>query len=118
MKNGQQRVIVSSAGRTLSFLNSLFGPWGSCFTMGISLGGPLQKQLYLGVLVRTWETCNRLITRGKCNRYMVGVRPPTLLHTQEVTGSSPVAPTIQINKLQTADAKIAHPVAHPDQVAA
>jgi len=38
------------------------------------------------------------------------------LHTQEVTGSSPVAPTIRISNLQAADAK-AHPFAHPDRVA-
>ena len=39
------------------------------------------------------------------------------LHTQEVRGSSPCAPTIVINKLRTFGAKTAHPFAHPDRVA-
>jgi hypothetical protein len=40
-----------------------------------------------------------------------------VLHTQEVTGSSPVAPTIKINNLQAVNAKTAHPFTHPDRVA-
>jgi hypothetical protein len=40
-----------------------------------------------------------------------------VLHTQEVTGSSPVAPTIQINNLHAARAKTAHPFTHPHRVA-
>jgi len=36
-----------------------------------------------------------------------------VLHTQEVTGSSPVAPTIIFNNLHVVERQTAHPTAHP-----